>query len=177
MKRFDNDLIHIKGTNIHANEAGLKWLAELRAQPKDPHTAYRCFWADFQCPFLRRGQGTPCISEKGRQKELVRIGTWNWQQEKRPIGQMSLFEPRRTHKNVWVNVVTGKEQEAHPNPVFAMVSCKEMAYAHVKWLETRHGWNPLAWRIIPLTNFKSDIAWKEEQIAKHGLKACVFDTI
>lgn len=169
-------LIHVE-RNVYANEAGLKWLAELRARPKDPHANTRCLWADFQCPFLRAGQSEPCRQPRRNRHLLVKIGAWYWKPEKRPIGQMSIFEPHRTHKQVWVNTRTGREQDEHPDPQLVMISCKSVALAQTKWLETREGWKPPAWRIIPLTDTKADLDWKESMIAKHGLRACVFDTI
>ncbi len=172
MRKESADLVHVE-RNVWSNAAGLEWLKRHRAN-LDPYSRIRCEPNPaFICPFAKRGEGMPCLDPGRNKKLLAKIGEWNWKQINVPIGQMSLFEPKRTHKVCWINTKNGEVVDKHPSPAYAMVSCKHMAVAHVKWME-KNGWNPDAWRIIPLDDSNE---WREAMIEKHGFRACVFDVL
>ncbi len=170
-----NDLTHIT-RNIYGNEAAQQLWAQLQAQPKDPHAALRCVWdCPWQCPYARRGEGFPCTGNL-RKKDLVRVGYVNHvvveELNTTSTGQIDLFQPTR---KVWRHYKTGEEMEPYPPPAPVQHFCKEMALAFTKWLERNQGYDVPAWRIVPMTETKADLKWKDEMIEKHGLRACVFD--
>lgn len=180
MHRPENDLTPIPGTNMRANAAGLAWWARMKAeQDADPHWRTRCLWADFQCPFARRGEGFIC-QDKSRMADRADVCTWNWKQERRmvaPAVQLSLFERVQTHETVWVHTRTGEVSKTYPAAVTVVPSCKQMAVAHVRWMETRQGWTGQTWRILPRTSTKADLRWKDDMIDRHGFRPCVFDEV
>ena len=186
MKRPANDnMTHIPGTNIYANAAGLEWLERMKAeQAADLHWLTRCLWADFQCPFARRGEGFICQQPKTHKHELADVCTWNWKMERRPVhvdkyqrrghkiqAQLSLFD----YETVWINTTSGRVSKTYPAPVTVVPSCKQMAVAHMHWMIIKQGWANQTWRILPRTSTKADLAWKDKMIERHGLRACVFD--
>lgn len=177
MKKPDNEnMIHVEG-NVYANEAGLRWLEQLRANA-DPKEHTRCFWGPaWQCPFMLKGQGMPCLHPKQHKQDVVGIGYIYWVEEYEPIGQMSLFAPRVTHRKVRRHYHSRRIVSDDAFPQLYQYSCRQMALAFIKWWEKNDILRPPAWRILPVggkTN-KAHQQWANEQIQKHGLKPCVFE--
>lgn len=159
---------------IHANAAGLQWLAALKP---DPLSTKRCERYPWVCPYLAQGVPMPCHrrQQNRRASELVVLAFVNWVVTREPVGQMSLFEPGITHKQVFRHWKTGRKMEPYPKPAFYEIVCKKMALAAIRWTE-KTGWlNPPDWRILPLK--KEDLGWNQQMIERHNLKPCWFDTV
>lgn len=170
-----DDLTHVSG-NVYANEAGLRWLADLQAN-RDPKAHTRCFWGTaWQCPFMLRGEGMPCLKPKQHKRDVVEIGYVYWTEDYEPIGQMSLCAPRVTHRRVRRHYLKGHEISPDAQPQFYQASCRQFAVAFTKWWEKQGVLNPPAWRILPVGRMtKAHQQWADEQIKKHRMKACVFE--
>lgn len=86
------------------------------------------------------------------------ISTPYYERVLQPVGQMSLFEPHVTHRQMWRHISSGELVDAplrpfRPGPII----CKQMAVATMEWLKRKQNWNPLARKIRPL-----DKGWGEE---------------
>lgn len=175
---FYDDVTHIEGTNGYANEAGLKWWAEQQAK-RDPKAATRCFWGPgWQCPFMLKGEGMPCLKPKQHKKDVVEIGFIYWVEEHEPIGQMSLFAPRVTHRLVRKHYQKGTPVSDDAQPLIYQASCRQFAVAFIKWWEKEDILRPPGWRIMPVGGKSTKLhdAWAGEQVKKHRtMKACIFE--
>jgi len=166
------------------NDAGLVAAFELVKQTAE-HTAKerererrRCRY-DFpwQCPHY---PDCPCRKPHATQnrRNLAVISTSYYESVLQPVGQMSLFEPRITHRSVWKHGTTGEVIDIPLRPFNpALTVCKQMAVATVEWLKRDQGWKPLAWKIRPLdAGRKAGEAWAEEMAIKHAERypSCTF---
>jgi len=158
------------------NDAGLVAAFELVKQTAE-HTAKerererrRCRY-DFpwQCPHY---PDCPCRKPHATQnrRNLAVISTSYYESVLQPVGQMSLFEPRITHRSVWKHGTTGEVIDIPLRPFNpALTVCKQMAVATVEWLKRDQGWKPLAWKIRPLdAGRKAGEAWAVEMAIKHA---------
>lgn len=170
-----DDLTHVD-RNVYANEAGLRWLEQQRAT-RDPKAETRCFWGTpWQCPFMLKGQGMPCLKPKQHKRDVVEIGYVYWVEDYEPIGQMSLFAPRVTHRRVRRHYLKGHIISPEAQPQFYQASCRQFAVAFTKWWEKQDVLKPPAWRILPVGRMTKDHQrWANEQIQRHKMKACVFE--
>lgn len=173
---YDNDPTLVRpwaNKSIWANAAGLQWLAALKP---DPLVRKRCEGYPWVCPYIQRDEAPPCRKnqQKRRKSELVILAYVNWVVTIEAVGQMSLFEPGVTHKQVWRHWKSGRIMESYPKPVYFETVCKQMALAAIRWNETSGFWTPPDWRMIPLVD---DPTWGEQMVEQHNLKPCWFDTL
>jgi len=168
------------------NEAGLiaalqivRQTAELTAQERERERR-RCFW-DFPwlCPHYPHCPCRKPYAARNR-RDLAVISTSYYASVLQPVGQMSLFAPHITHRQVWQHCSTDEMIEAPLRPFRpAMTVCKQMAVATMEWLKRNQGWQPLAWKIRPLDEGrKTGEDWAEELAARYDGRyaPCMFHT-
>lgn len=135
------------------NDAGLLLLFQQWRADADMTEAQRerrkqeCIYdLGFRCPY-----GRPICQSGKRHKGLVDIQVSNYTVTWEPVGQMSLFEPEKTHRPVWVNGRQRIEQPEQPYTSIC-VMCDQMARAGIEVMRRKfpgHYPGP-DWRITPL---------------------------
>jgi hypothetical protein len=130
----------------------------------------RCRWdLPWQCPHYPH---MPCRKPRAtrNRRNLAVISTSYYERVLQPVGQMSLFEPHVTHRQVWKHCTTGEIIDTPLRPFRpALTVCKQMSVATMEWLKRDQGWSPLAWKIRPLDrSLKDGEAWADEMAAKHA---------
>lgn len=181
MNKPDNtDMIQI-APNIRTNAAGLAWLEKHRQQPKDPNAAIRCDRYNWVCPFMQRGKHPPCQYKgngglRKHKRNLAFIGYEIGIPHSEPIGQMSLFEPQKTHETIWRHWKNGEAVEPY-SVAHVDIVCKPMALAALavqRKFQRRGDKKPQNWKVLPLDD---DLQWSEEQAQRSNLKPCWFQSL
>jgi hypothetical protein len=171
----NNDLIPLTD-HIFANEAGVRWLAALKARA-DPLENKRCILGPaWLCPFALKGQGWPCQKRDKNNLDLcadIYQITYTCKTEM-ASGQLRLFE------NNWRQVCRHHQTGAildDPKPSHVLHVCQARCAAFIKWFENDQGWNPPNWKILPCTGDTAErMEWAWHMQAHHPrLKACIFD--
>ncbi|NLF76675.1 MAG: hypothetical protein GX573_13340 [Chloroflexi bacterium] len=158
------------------NDAGLiaafelvKQTAERTANERERERRRCRYDFPWQCPHY---PNCPCRKPHAtrNRRKLAVISTSYYERVLQPVGQMSLFEPRLTHRQVWKHCASGEIVDAPLRPFSpALTVCKEMAVATMEWLKRTQGWKPLAWKIRPLDEGrKAGETWAEEMAVKHA---------
>jgi hypothetical protein len=185
-RRFDFDLIPdgdmwrlnpVDRSPVNrCNDAGLiaafqlaRQSAERTAKERERELR-RCRWdLPWQCPHYPH---MPCRKPRAtrNRRKLAVISTSYYERVLQPVGQMSLFEPHVTHRQVWKHCATDDIVDAPLRPFRpALTVCKQMAVATMEWLKRDQGWRPLAWQIRPLDRSrKRGEAWAEAMATKHA---------
>ena len=165
------------------NEAGLIAAFQLVRQTADrtanerERELKRCRWdLPWQCPHYPH---MPCRKPHATQnrRNLAVISTSYYERVLQPVGQMSLFEPNVTHRQIWKHCTTNEIVDVPLRPFNpALTVCKQMAVATMEWLKRDQGWSPLAWKIRPLDETKAGEAWADEMAARYEGKyqPCMF---
>ena len=177
----DNWLVSTQRSSSPArvNDAGLTFFIQRHTAPQDPHAKFRCV-RDYpwQCPYMKNDGGyCPCTGKSANDREhLASLELTNYERRQEPIGQMSLFEPTKTHRGYWYNAKSGERVEGDGERPYSIVDvvCKPFAVASMEYLKRRLGFEALKWRILPMDD---DMRWVNDQQVKHSgrFSACVFD--
>jgi hypothetical protein len=169
------------------NEAGLiaalqivRQTAERTAQERERERRRCRLDFPWQCPYYPH---CPCRKPHVARNrcDLAVISTSYYEAVLQPVGQMSLFAPHITHRQVWQHCSTREIIEAPLRPFRpALTVCKQMAVATMEWLKRDQGWAPLYWKILPLDrSVKSGSAWSEDMATRHAERypPCTFHLI
>ena len=175
--------------DFRCNLAGLRWL--MAHDPANYESPTDCEWSGwfegdpFPCVF---GGGGPCVRRShARDSDFVDIYRIDYQRVLIPVGQMSLFAPRVTHRVVWEHWRTGERIEARTLPMtYIMPACKHIAsrLLRQKWaaLQAAQGKKPYGYRVRTRGKTKKaqaqNTAWLLRQTERmHDLPGCVFDPL
>jgi hypothetical protein len=164
--------------HIRANAAGIQLLAHLQANA-DPRERDRCLLGPaWLCPFALQGEAWPCQRQDAASlnlcADLFQI-TYTCKTE-RITGQLHLFDPN------WRRVCRHHQTGAilhDPKPQHVLRVCQARSAAFIAWFEHDQGWQPAAWKILPVTgNAAARMEWAWQMQARHQhLKPCIFEDL
>ncbi|MEB2286606.1 MAG: hypothetical protein OZ934_00680 [Anaerolineae bacterium] len=167
------------------NDAGLiaafelvKQTAERTAKERERERRRCRFDFPWQCPHY---PDCPCRKPHAtrNRRNLAVISTSYYERVLQPVGQMSLFEPHVTHRQMWRHITSNELVDAplrpfRPGPIV----CKQMAVATMEWLKRKQGWSPLAWKIRPMDEGRGE-EWAEQMAVRYAERygPCTFHLI
>jgi hypothetical protein len=185
----DGDLWHLNlvgsSQTRRCNDAGLatafdliKQTAERTARERERERRRCRLDFPWQCPHY---PDCPCRKPHAtrNRRNLAVISTSSYESVLQPVGQMSLFAPHVTHRQMWKHITSGELVDAPLRPFRpGAIVCKQMSVAAMEWLKRKQNWTPLAWKICPLDEERGE-EWAEQMALRYAERygPCTFHMI